>query len=194
MTKKQIEALDSLRELQEKVAKDWLDYWVQYSGPDVIYFWINLFMFVAPLIYVYFKIDRTKAFHIGFFGFNIHVWFTYIDTFGVRFGFWSYPHQLIPFMPVNFGLDVSLIPVIFMLLYQWTLNNKKNFYLYALAMSLGLSFIFKPYLVVFKMFQFHKGTNYFLLFLAYIVIVGMAIIITKVFIHLKKTATQTEME
>ncbi len=61
---------------------------------------ISVFIFFDP---------QKKALLLGFFGFNIHVWFTYADIVGARYSVWSYPFQAIPFLTVSFGLDASLV-------------------------------------------------------------------------------------
>jgi hypothetical protein len=188
MKEAQLNALIKTMKAQEEVNRGLVEYWLQYSAPNTVNFWINVFMLITPLVVLYFKIDRSRAFHLGFFGFNVHIWSAYFDAVGTRFGYWFYPHQAIPLLPINFGLDTSLIPVSFILLYQWTLNHKKNFYLYALGMCAGFAFVFKPYLSVFHLIYLSKGMNYFLLFLIYVVILVISILITKLFLYFEKTA------
>ncbi|WP_332695778.1 CBO0543 family protein [Halalkalibacter lacteus] len=187
MTEDQTQLLTNLRTSQEEITIEWINYWLEYSFLDTWQFWFNFIMLIAPLIVLYFKIDKSKAFLLGFYGFNIHVWFSYTDMFFVKFGLISYPYQVIPITPVNFGLDVSLIPVIFIFLYQWILNHKKNYYLYATILSAGLAFVFKPYLVVFQMFEMHK-VNYLHLFVGYVIVFLVSKWITNLFMYFKKTS------
>lgn len=186
MKSEQKDFFNELNQNQEKVSEGWIDYWFQYSGFETWQFWFNLGMFLIPLIILYFLIDKRKAFHIGFFGFNIHVWFTYFDVFGAKFDMWSYPYQLLPIMTVSFGLDVSFIPVIFMLLYQWTLNERRNFYLYATLLSAILSFFFKPIMVYMNLFDLRDTTTYFHLFSFYIIIFITSKLITNLFLHFEQ--------
>lgn len=123
MTKEQGKRLNEILELQEKVVSMWLDYWKDFSHFGTGPFWVIFLMLVVPLVVIYFKIDRTKVFQIGFYGFNIHTWFTYSDAIAMRTGHVYYPFQFIPVMPVNFALDASLVPVTFMLVYQWCING-----------------------------------------------------------------------
>jgi hypothetical protein len=46
--------------------------------------------------------------------------FTYIDLFGGINNFWYYPYKLFPFFATCFSLDVSVIPMLYMFVYQWT--------------------------------------------------------------------------
>jgi hypothetical protein len=178
--------LNKINEEQQTISDHWLTYWKDYSSFNTWQFWLNLIIFIIPLIVLYFKLDRKRAFQIGFFGFNIHVWMGYIDAFGTKQGFWEYPYQMIPFIPNSLVLDASLVPVLLMLVYQWTSRTTKNYYLYALLLSVFLSFIFKPILVSFNFLKFYQGANYFHLFLGYLVIFVLSKLITDLFQHFQK--------
>jgi hypothetical protein len=179
--------LDHLVTTGEELTKSWIDYWLAYSSVDTWQFWLNITLFIVPLIILYLFIDRKKAFHIGFFGFNVHVWFTYIDTFGVRLGLWSYPYQSMPLLSSNFGLDVSFIPVLLMLIFQYTLNHDKNFYLYAFAASLILTYTIKPIFVAIDLLQLHKGIGYIHLVIALIPVILLSKWITNLFLYFEKS-------
>ena len=83
------------------------------------------------------------------------------------------------------SLDGALVPVAFMLVYQWTLNKKKNFYLYAIALSAIFSFGLKPLLVSVNLFGLNKGMNYFYLFLLYCLMFLISKFITNFFLKLQ---------
>lgn len=183
-------SVNKLIEKQQGIAKDWATYWADFSSFSTWGFWFNVAMFALPLILLYFTLDRKKAFQIGFFGFNIHVWFGYFDTFGTVQGYWTYPYQMIPFMPNSFGMDAALIPVLFMLVYQWVIHTNRNYYLYALILAVFLSFVLKPFFVSINVFKFSMGANYFHLFLTYIVIIVLSKLITNLFLFFEKKASK----
>lgn len=186
----QHQLLGTLEQHQANNTKDFINYWLKYSSVDNWHFWVNVVLFIAPLIILFFKMDRKKALLLGFFGFNVHVWFTYIDTIGNRLNFWTYPYQLMPLISVNFGLDVSFIPIVYMFLYQWVLNHNKNYYLYFTGLCLVLSFIFKPLLGWLDFFELKNGATYFHLFIGYVVIMLVSKWITNLFVHFEKVAKQ----
>ena len=188
MDKEQLELYEKMRSLTEDLSQLKVEYWYSYSSMSSWQFWVILLvMFILPLVVLYFFIDRKKIFLIGFYGFNIHVWFRYVDVWGYNQGLWGYPYELLPILPGNLSLDATLVPVLFMLVYQWTLNKKKNFYLYSLGLSLFLSFIIKPILVMHHLFALHKWVNYLHLFLFYCAIFLFSILITKIFIMMQES-------
>ncbi|SCB75567.1 hypothetical protein GA0061094_0295 [[Bacillus] enclensis] len=191
ITKDQGKRLDVILDQQEKVVSMWMDYWKEFSAVDTVPFWVIISMLVVPLVIIYFKIDRTKALQIGFYGFNIHTWFTYSDAIAMRTGYVYYPFQAIPILPVNFALDASLVPVTYMLVYQWCINNNKNVLLYGVLTSIFFAFLFKPVMNAWDFIQLGNGMNFFYLFLNYLGILIMAIIITKVFLYFENQAKKT---
>lgn len=182
----QTNQLEQIRKLHERVSSTSIDYWIKNSNINTWEFWFTLVLFIIPLIALYFLIDRRKALLIGFFGFNIHIWFHYADIFCVTNGLVIYPYKLIPFLPASVSLDTSFIPVTFMLLYQWTLNNRRNYYLYATAYSFFLSFLFKPALVTFGLFRLYKGMNYFYIFLIFLGVSFLSKWVTNLFLHFQQ--------
>lgn len=185
MTEKQAEMLKQVRETTKEASDLSMKYWKEYSNIDSFQFWLVVMTLIIPLIILLWKIDRRKMLLLGFFGLNYHIWFAYCNAGGIRRGLWEYPYEILPIMP-SFSLDAALIPVSYILLYQWTLNHKKNFYLYTLILSIIFAFVMKPILVHFDFFHMFKFVNYFIIFLFYFGIAIVAKIITNVFIKLQK--------
>jgi hypothetical protein len=188
MNEEQSKQLNGLKETSRELAQDWVDYWQTYSYFDTWQFWVNVALLIIPLIFLYIMLDRTKAFHIGFFGFAAHILSTYIDGYSTRFGHWEYPYKIIPLLPINFGLDTSLIPVVIMLVYQWTLNRNKNYYVALIIVAALFAFVLKPILSFFDLFQLSKGSNYFHLFLWYISGGILAKWVTNIFLSFEKNS------
>ncbi|MDE5414225.1 CBO0543 family protein [Alkalihalobacterium chitinilyticum] len=192
-SKEHLDALDKITSMTEKLTQTQLEFWQQYSHIDTWGFKIVLFMFIIPLVFLYFVIDRKNIFLLGFYGTNIHIWFSYINIAGVKHGFFSYPFELIPYIPGNLSLDAALIPVVYMIIYQWTINHKKNFYIYSIALSLILAFAFKPILVHLNLFVLNKGTNYFHLFILYCIIFLFSKLITNLFLKMQNSPKYREV-
>lgn len=186
MSPNQADALEEIQELQLELADKIYNYWQTFSSFDTWQFWLNLAFLIIPLIMIYFLIDRKNALLLGFYGFNVHAWFTYSDAIGTTQVFWAYPYKVIPYLPLSIALDVSFVPVTYMLVYQWTLKHGKNYYLYTILYSAFLAFIFKPLLVSLGIFELHRNANYFILFLCYILVSILAKIITNIFIKFEK--------
>jgi len=185
MKEKQLELFNKIRSMTEELNQLQLEYWNAYSDFELWQFWIVLIALIAPLIALLFLIDKQKTLLLGFFGFNYHVWFSYVNQIGISMGLWEYPYQLHPFLP-SFALDASLVPISFILLLQWTLNHNKNIYLYSVVLSAFFAFVLKPIMVTFDFFHMFKGVNYIHLFLFYIAFFVVSMLITNLFLWLQK--------
>ncbi|MCZ8517862.1 MULTISPECIES: CBO0543 family protein [Paenibacillus] len=158
-------------------------YWVHYSGFNTWQFWLLAAMLICPLIALWFWLDRNRVFLLGFYGYSVHIIFTYLDSIGTSQSFWAYPYKLFPFLPVGFALDVSLVPVCFMFLYQHCLKKRWNYYLLSAAASACFSLIIKPIMGAADLFQMYNGMNYFILFGLYVVVAFGAKWTTNLFIY-----------
>jgi hypothetical protein len=188
MSESQQKMLNSVKDIQRIETELWNSYWQQYSGFSDWQFWVLAALFVLPLIVLFFAIDKRKALLLGFYGYNVHVFFTYVDAIGANMIKWFYPYKIFPILASSVSLDVSLVPVTYMLVYQFTLNRDKNYYLFLLLLSAVFAFIFKPLLVAIGLFEMDSGTNYFSLFIGYVVVGLIAKWITNLFLYFEKKA------
>jgi hypothetical protein len=176
---------DKAAKIQKESTDAIVNYWNDFALYSSFEYWILAGILVIPLIILFFKIDKSKIFQIGFFGYSIHVFFAYMDIYGINVGFWHYPIQLIPSLP-SLSIDSSLVPVTFMLVYQWTLNRNKNYYVYSIIAAAILSFGFNPILVQMGLLKMYGKINYFHLFITYITVLILAKLITNGFVWMKK--------
>jgi len=183
-----IDKFDEIVKMGKRSTNDLIDYWKEYELYASVEYWILVAFLIGPLIILFFKIDKSKIFLIGFFGYSIHIIFAYVDLFGKHAGFWNYPIPLIPHLP-GLAIDSSLVPVSFMLVYQWTLNNKKNYYIYSFITAIIFAFAIKPILVELGLFRMYGNTNYVHLLIGYIFVLLVAKFITNVFLWTQKKYT-----
>lgn len=186
----QIKQFEQISKWEERVTHLSIDYWLNYSHIYTWQFWFLIGLLVVPLVALFILLDRRKAFHLGFFGLNVHVWFHYIDLYGEINRLWGYPYKVIPFLRSSFALDSAVIPVSYLLLYQWAINRGKNYYFYLTGLCFFFAFLFKPALVEFGVFRLYKGVNYFHLFLCYLVVMLLSVAFTKLFQFLQDTSTE----
>jgi len=185
---------DHIREVLKSYSVDSREYWTSYSHMGTWQFWVCVALLVVPLVVLYFAMDRKRALQLGFFGFNVHIWFIYIDHIGVMHGKWGYPFKVFPFAPISFVLDASLVPVTFMLVYQWVLHRRKNQYLVFTLLCAAFAFVLKPIMVEFDFFRMSDGMNYIYLFLLYIVLMLLSVWITVLFLYGQERALKERSE
>lgn len=183
----QLERIDQIIKAEVEQNNRIFEYWQEFSNFSHWQVWVVLAMFVIPLIILILFIDRKNVFHLGFYGYSVHVFFAYTDIVGTEKGIWFYPYKLLPLLPSNFTLDASLVPVIYMLYYQYILNRGKNYYLWMLPLCFLLAFIMKPLMVGLGLFHFSGKENFWLLFAGYVFVALISKWITDFFIFLSKS-------
>ncbi|MBD0380577.1 hypothetical protein [Paenibacillus sedimenti] len=190
MTSEQQKAFEEIMNHETVTTNLWVEYWKHYSNLSTWQFWFNIACLLLPLIFLWFLMDKRRAFQLGFYGFSIHMMATYIHEYGVREYLWGFPYMMFPPLPASVSLDASLAPIAYMLMYQWTLNRKKNYYLAAAVLSGIFAFVYKPILSAFNLFHLYGWMNYFYLFLAYFIVVVLAKWITDLFKHFQSEAAE----
>ena len=165
------------------------EYWQHYAHMGTWYFWSNLAILLIPLVVLYFAVDKKRLFEILFYGYSIHVLWSYTDIILSMNNYLVHPHTLFVVLPIGFTVSVSLIPVVQMLIYQYCTNNKKNFYLYAAISALFLS-AFGLISESVGLFKLHKGMNHIYLYFLGLVLAYVAYWATKLFIKFKNTKTK----
>ncbi|MDQ0252780.1 hypothetical protein J2S74_000152 [Evansella vedderi] len=188
MNEEQRSQLNEIRSMAEDLTKRQIEYWQTYSDFGSWEFWVVVLMLIVPLIVLFIFMDKSRALLLGFFGLNYHVWFHYTNAIGISLGLWEYPYSLLSFLP-SFALDAALVPVCFMLLYQWTLNRGKNIYLWAVILSAFFAFIMKPVMVWLHLFHMHYWVNYFGLFVFYVLFFLVSKGVASLFLWLQHKGT-----
>jgi hypothetical protein len=93
---------------------------------------------------------------------------TYLDSVGNEIGLWVYPTQLIPLSPEAIEFDYSIVPVGFMLLFQY-FRTWKSFVIALISMAAIFAFIGEPLSHLLEAVLYIKWT-YFYSFVYYITI------------------------
>jgi hypothetical protein len=108
-------------------------------------------------------VDKQRLRHLLLFGSLLAVSAVLVDTIAVTIGLWEYSVSLLPISPAPFPFDFTVIPILFMLVMQYT-SSWKSYIIGALLASSVFSFFIEPVYVWVGIKQLHKF-NYFYMFL-----------------------------
>ncbi|MFD1445202.1 hypothetical protein [Oceanobacillus profundus] len=154
------------------------NYWNDYSNFGTWQFWVTLLVFILPLVLLFFAVDRSRIFEVFFFGFMVHILWTYASIILERYNFMFHTFFLAPALPYSLNITVSILPVGFLLLYQYTTKHRKNFYVYAILLSAVFAFGFATLEEWMGLLELHKGTNNFHIFLVDLAVVFISYWVT----------------
>lgn len=186
MYNSRMEQFDKAVKLRTKSAETIMDYWINNSLYSSFEYWLLVAFLLAPLVILFFKIDKCKIFLICFYGYSVHMLSLYTNVIGINRGLWNYPFPIIPDLP-SIAFDSSLVPITYMFMYQWTLNQKRNYYLTAILLAMFFAFLFEPLLIQMDLFKMYGKINYIHRFFVYVLIAMLAKFITNIFLKMNKT-------
>ncbi|TLS51696.1 hypothetical protein FE782_14465 [Paenibacillus antri] len=178
--------------LREQFAETAHSYWGHHSDPTSWQFWFVASSLLLPLIILFFAVDRRKIFELFFFGYSVHMLWTYTDIALENWAYFLHHHFIFPFLPMGFNVSASLIPVTFILLYQYCINRNKNFLLLSIALCAAFAFGFAPLEKAIGILELRKGMNYFHVFLIDIAVSYTAYGMTKLVVALHRSRKEED--
>ncbi|MFA4884762.1 MAG: CBO0543 family protein [Desulfotomaculaceae bacterium] len=125
-----------------------------------------VFLLIAPWIIWWRFVNRKNIAEIFSFGLLISVISSFLNATGLQLLLWSYPYKLLPYSSRAFSISYSVLPVIFMLMYQY-FRTWKSFATANVIMALIFAFILQPILKWMGMYTMINW-SYFYSFAIYI--------------------------
>ncbi|RIW28928.1 hypothetical protein D3H55_20385 [Bacillus salacetis] len=114
--------------------------------------WFLLSLLVLPWIVWWFLVDKSRIKQIWLFGVLLSILIIYLDDIGSELDLWNYPIKLVNIVPRLNPIDISVLPVMHMLIYQY-FTRWKPFIAANLIMSLFNSYIAEPFFVKINIYE-----------------------------------------
>ncbi|HWO76539.1 MAG TPA: hypothetical protein VNM69_11690 [Bacillus sp. (in: firmicutes)] len=168
-------------------------YWHQYSHFGTWQFWVVVSLLIIPLILLYFTVDRKRIFEIFFFGYTVHILWTYAGIALERYGYFVHTYFMSPVFPFSINMSASALPVGFLLVYQYCTNQNKNFYIYTLLISAFFAFGVTSIEQYIGLLEFRKGMNHLYIFLIDLVIVLTSYWFTRILLKIKRSVMAADL-
>lgn len=108
----------NVNELEQKVVQLDIKGWLNHELLTWSW-WLLIILLLIPWMIWIKLVDRTKLIELVIIGLSTSFITSLLDIVGTELDFWVYPTQLIPTFPRAFAFDVAMVPVAFMLLYQY---------------------------------------------------------------------------
>ena len=140
----QIKARIAVRDVNMK-------FWLEYNVFTPVW-WLMIITFMAVCIIWWKLVDKTRLLEIVAYGLMVALLSTIFDIAGAEMVFWGYPNMVEPLIPPLFIVDLGVLPVAYMLVYQYFTDWKK----YIIAMSVTaffFAFIGEPIAEWLNMYQ-----------------------------------------
>jgi len=150
--------------------------------------WLLLGVSIIPWLF-WIKVAARKQIHeLMLFGLFMILGSLTLDELGFELSLWSYPFSLIPVFPRLASADYTMLPVVYMLVYQY-FPTWKSFFRASVVVAFVFSFIAEPLLVKFGFYVLIKWT-YWVSFIVYIPLGLLARWITKLLMDTARKANE----
>ena len=115
------EEITALRRLEADVMWRYWSETVLFS----LNWWLMIVITAAVWIFWWRIVDRRRFTEITFFGLVITLMVLGLDTIGTDLNLWAYPYTILPLVPAQLGVDLAVLPVLYMHLYQHSATLKE---------------------------------------------------------------------
>jgi len=143
------------------------DNWIN----DVLFsfnWWFLLFLTIVPWMIWWKYVKRDRFTPIIIYGVLITIYSIILDDFGTSLQLWVYQFQLVPITPRLNTIDLAVMPVTYMFIYQM-FRKWKAFMIAQTIMAFGAAFIIEPLFVKLDIYKIINW-NLFLSFFIYIIL------------------------
>ncbi|MEW9671099.1 CBO0543 family protein [Ammoniphilus sp. 3BR4] len=109
---------DKMIQLQKQIHEITLEHWLDEVFLS-FHWWIIIIVTIGWIIIWWKLVDRKRLTEVLLYGAFIALLSTFADVFGWNFGLWSYHNKLIPICTPLIPIDLIIIPMTYMLIYQY---------------------------------------------------------------------------
>ncbi len=158
--------MNFIKEPTEQVLKDQLELtnarvaeWLQ-SEAFRLKWWILLGLFFITVFIMWKKADKTRLVELTIYSAIIVIFIIVLDELGEELTLWVYPVDIIPLFPPITAVDITCMPLVYMLIYQY-FGTWGKFLIATLIMSTVFCFVFEPIFVWGGIYTMLKWKSYY---------------------------------
>nr|WP_092069187.1 CBO0543 family protein [Dendrosporobacter quercicolus]NSL47376.1 hypothetical protein [Dendrosporobacter quercicolus DSM 1736]SDL87219.1 hypothetical protein SAMN04488502_1011051 [Dendrosporobacter quercicolus] len=111
-------SIEATKQAQEILTQIKIEHWLN-EEVFRIQWWIQVVVLIVPWFIWWKLVNKQKLVEIFCYGLLIGIVAVLLDGLGVELTLWGYPHKLFPLLERLFHADLTALPVIFMLIYQY---------------------------------------------------------------------------
>ncbi|HWR56490.1 MAG TPA: CBO0543 family protein [Negativicutes bacterium] len=148
---KRVPSFEEVYKIQSAADEAGRDFWVK-STVFSHQWWILVALLVIPYVAWWKIVDRKRFFEITTYGLLVVLLTGLLDAIGVETDAWDYKYDLIPLLDVFIVYDVAVLPVSYMLVYQY-FRDWWSFAIAHIVVSFLFAFVAEPLLVWLDIYQ-----------------------------------------
>lgn len=153
------------------------EYWTTHEAYTALW-WFLVFAWAAPWVIWCSLVDRVRIVEISFYGLIVLFVTTFLNAVGTVHHLWTYTVKIVPFTPHLEAIDWSILPITYMLIYQYCPTWKK-FILGQTIIAFLYAFIGEPFTIYILGAYLPLNWNYLYSFPIYIILAVLPRALTK---------------
>lgn len=159
-------SVEQLAEMVRLLTQGRIENWLG-EGLGSWRWWTLVILLIAPW-FAWLKLANKRQFNeLTLFGLIVMVFTITLDELGFMLSFWDYPVDLIPILPRLSSVDYTVVPIVYMLTYQY-FSTWKSFFWALTVVSIVFSFLVEPIIVYLEFYVLIKWL-YWYSFIIYII-------------------------
>lgn len=133
---------DTFQEIQRSYWSQLYERWV--SQEIGTFGWFFNIFFLAIIYIVWLKVvDKRRLKELLLFGALVSVSAGFVDLVAISIGLWEYKIRLVPLNPATFPFDYTVVPILSMMVLQYT-HTKKSYILGNVIAAAIFAFVISP--------------------------------------------------
>ena len=170
---------EQLAQMINELTKARIDNWMN-TDLFTWQWWVILATFVIPWIAFGYIVDKKQLPKLLLYGTLLMLLIITLDITGFEFGLWYYPVKLLPFGPLTAYIDVSPLPIIYMLEYQF-FPRWKHFIMVSVLTGFVHSFCFEPLTIALGLYISVRWEHYYGLPIYVLMPIMMRLVVEKIY-------------
>lgn len=142
---------------QRKITELTYDLWAKHCLFS-FQWWLQTIFLLAPWFLWWKLVDRKRLKEIIIYGLLVIILTSYLDEVGSELTLWAYPFKITPVFPRFITADFTILPVTYMLIYQY-FPTWKSFSLAIILVAAILAFIGEPVLIWLKIYKMYNWSH-----------------------------------
>jgi hypothetical protein len=147
-------SFEEIQRVHTKLSEMRTEHWLHHDL-FAYQWWILGFLLIVPWLVWWRLVDTRRFQQILVYGLSLSIFVIILDDIGVELGLWAYRYQFLKLIPRLNPMDLTVLPVLHMLIYQY-FPKWKTFIIANTVMALVLAFIAEPILVWLDIYEMYR--------------------------------------
>lgn len=138
--------IDEIIKLKQQLRALFIQHWLTKEVLTWVW-WVGIACVIIPFVIWWKVVDKKRLLEICVYGLMVNVSSIFLDVVGSEFVLWEYPVHILPQVPLLFPVDLVILPIIYMIIYQ-KLSTWWPYLIASTAAAALLAFCFEPLAVL----------------------------------------------